>query len=92
MNEHIIAALVRRDEAKTFLIIVKLHGTTGHIIAFRNMNAHKHTVPRRLPLLVKPSFGREVERAPSIAQVKRPQLSGQSRKLTLRLLGANDKS
>jgi hypothetical protein len=42
------------------LIIVKFHGATGHIFAFRNMNAHEPTGTQRLPPLAESNFGREI--------------------------------
>jgi hypothetical protein len=34
VNEHVIAAIVRRDESKTFLVIVEFYGAIGHVFAF----------------------------------------------------------
>jgi hypothetical protein len=51
MDEHVIAALVRCDEAEALLIVVEFHGATGHVFAFRNVNARELPAARRLPLL-----------------------------------------
>lgn len=35
MDEDVLAAVVRLNEAEAFLIVIELHGTDGHLIVFQ---------------------------------------------------------
>src|SRR6185436_11061185 len=71
MDEYVVAAVVRCDEAEAFLAIVEFNGTASHGDAFSQWmhtgfgSAHAAEYPLD-------RVWREFERAPSSAQVKRP--------------------
>ena len=72
VDEHVLLAVVRLDEAEALLVVVELDGTVGHCSAFR-LRVHVGCGARlSWPSSHFVDFGERLKRAPANDEAKRP--------------------